>query len=79
MPTQQQALTQLTAQLEQYTAQAKEGWETPLRDAEIAELETLLEQSGYHDEAFEQAQQGNYEKFESVPLMLKNYLGTQKL
>lgn len=79
MPTQQQALTQLTAQLEQYTAQAKEGWETPLRDAELAELETLLEQSGYHDEAFEQAQQGNYEKFESVPLMLKNYLGTQKL
>ena len=68
------------AEIDTYTEKVKEGQrEAPLSKEQLRQIEEKLKQSGYQNEAFRLACDGNYSQIEAVPPLLKNYLGTKKV
>ena len=80
MPGMNENTMSFQAEIDAYTEKVKrEGREVPLTKEQISQIEEKLEQSGYQNEAFRLACDGNYSQIEAVPPLLKNYLGTKKV
>lgn len=80
MPVMDEKEKAFRAEVDAYTEKVKEGQrEAPLSKEQLRQIEEKLEQSGYQNEAFQLACDGNYSQIEAVPPLLKNYLGTKKV
>lgn len=80
MPEMNGAAKTFQAEIDAYTERVKQGnREEPLSKEQLRQIEEKLEQSGYQNEAFRLASEGNYSQMEAVPPLLKNYLGTKKV
>lgn len=80
MPEMNEIAKTFQAEIDAYTEKVKAGQrEVPLSKEQLRQVEEKLEQSGYQNEAFRLACDGNYSQIEAVPPLLKNYLGTKKV
>ena len=80
MPEMNEIAKSFQAEIDSYTEKVKAGQrEVPLSKEQIRQIEKKLAESGYQNEAFRLACDGNYSQIEAVPPLLKNYLGTKKV